>query len=195
MSATARGRRWTLGSFQLFTADCTLPLGELLKFDVLDDTVRARWIEQSSARPELRPILEDACRAARMQTPPHFGESAERRIQRDLESAFKLGRLYLLRTRTGPMANLAAGQSAVQAPPAAKAPRPAPASEKTWIEIQLVDQNDHPVANQRYRLKITDNSYRDGTLPADGTVRVSGIDPGTCELTFLDLDGREWRPA
>src|SRR5687767_5515715 len=110
MSTIARGRRWTLGNFQLFTSDCTLPVAELLTFDVLSDTVRARWIEQSSARPELMPILEDACRAVRTQTPPHFGESVERRIQRDLESAFQLGRLYLMRTRIGPMANLAAVQ-------------------------------------------------------------------------------------
>jgi hypothetical protein len=75
------------------------------------------------------------------------------------------------------------------------APPPRPQREKTWIEVQLVNKKGQPVAGARYRLKITDGSVREGKLNENGSVRVSGIDPGMCEITFLDYDAKEWMPA
>jgi len=65
--------------------------------------------------------------------------------------------------------------------------------EKTWIEIQLVDEEGNPIAGERYILKITDGSTREGTLDAEGKTAVRGIDPGTCTLRFPDLDAREYK--
>jgi hypothetical protein len=72
---------------------------------------------------------------------------------------------------------------------------PKPQREKTWIEVQLVNKKGQPVPGARYRLKITDGSIREGKLNENGSVRVPGIDPGMCEITFLDYDAKEWTPA
>lgn len=82
-----------------------------------------------------------------------------------------------------------------QAEPPKPPPPPTPRRkvEKTWVEFRLVDQLQRPVASARYRLKITDGSVREGRLDADGCVRVAGIEPGTCEICFLDFGKNEWR--
>jgi hypothetical protein len=70
-----------------------------------------------------------------------------------------------------------------------------PGDATTWIEIELLDAAEHPMAGQRYRLTLPDGSVRDGRLDARGFARVDGFDPGTCQVTFPDLDRREWRPV
>jgi hypothetical protein len=64
---------------------------------------------------------------------------------------------------------------------------------KTWIEIRLVDQDGEPVAGAAYRLRITDGSVREGKLGAEGSVRVPGLEPGTCEVSFPEFDAGAWR--
>lgn len=76
-------------------------------------------------------------------------------------------------------------------------PPPAPPSgpppvKTTWIEIELVDQNGKPVASEPYRVTPPDGPARTGTLDDRGFARVDGITPGTCEVTFPKIDGREW---
>ena len=70
-----------------------------------------------------------------------------------------------------------------------------PTQKKVWIEILLVDANDKPVAGEPYRITMPDNSVKDGTLDSNGFARVNGIDPGTCKVTFPQLDGRSWKKA
>jgi hypothetical protein len=66
--------------------------------------------------------------------------------------------------------------------------------EKTWIEIVLMDDRDppKPVSFARYRVELPDGSARDGMLDQHGKARVDGIDPGTCQVGFPGLDGRDW---
>lgn len=71
-------------------------------------------------------------------------------------------------------------------------PPPAPVPRKTWIEIELVDEDDNPVPNQAFRLVLPDGTTRSGTLGENGKYRVSGIDPGTCKVSFPDFDAGEW---
>jgi hypothetical protein len=66
------------------------------------------------------------------------------------------------------------------------------AEEKTWIEIELVDENDEPVPGEKYRITLPDGRVAEGTLDTNGSARVSGIDPGTCQITFPDLDKEAW---
>lgn len=65
-------------------------------------------------------------------------------------------------------------------------------SQKTWVDVQLLDEDGDPVAGERYILKLTDGSIREGNLGADGRVRVNGIDPGNCVVSFPDLHTKEW---
>jgi hypothetical protein len=34
---------------------------------------------------------------------------------------------------------------------------------------------------------------REGTTDAEGSVRVPGIDPGMCEISYPDYDAKEWK--
>jgi type VI secretion system secreted protein VgrG len=84
---------------------------------------------------------------------------------------------------------------------AADAPSHDPTSEenkkkKSWIEIELVDEDKKPVPGERYRITLPDGTtIASGTLDAKGRARVDGIDPGTCKITFPDLDKTVWRPS
>ena len=76
-------------------------------------------------------------------------------------------------------------------------PAPAPSTEtkKDWVEIELVDQDNKPVANERYRVTVPGRDPIEGFLSAEGLARVDGIDPGNCTIEFPDLDGRTWKPS
>jgi hypothetical protein len=65
--------------------------------------------------------------------------------------------------------------------------------EKTWIEIELVDEEGNPVPGERYKITLPDGkTVSEGTLDANGRARVEGIDPGTCQISFPDLDKDAW---
>lgn len=67
--------------------------------------------------------------------------------------------------------------------------------KKAWIEIELVDEEDEPVAGEKYEIKLPDGSVAKGTLDGEGFARVDGIDPGTCDITFPNLDKDAWEKA
>ena len=67
--------------------------------------------------------------------------------------------------------------------------------KKHWIEIELVDEAGKPVAGEPYQVTLPDGStVADGTLDEKGRARVEGIDPGTCKVTFPNLDKEAWKP-
>ena len=75
--------------------------------------------------------------------------------------------------------------------PPSESPQEDPA-EKTWIDIKLLDAENAPVPGERYRVKLPDGSVAEGTLDGNGYARVEGFDPGSCEVTFPDLDKAAW---
>jgi hypothetical protein len=79
----------------------------------------------------------------------------------------------------------------------ARAARVAPREDTTWIEILLVDDSDPPRPQPfiRYRIELPDGAVREGMLDANGRAMLTGIDRGTCEVTFPGLDARDWSPA
>jgi len=68
-------------------------------------------------------------------------------------------------------------------------------SETTWIEIEMVQEDDAPAVGMRYEVKLSDGSVASGTLDEKGQARIEGIPPGNCELAFPDLDGEAWEKA
>jgi len=66
-------------------------------------------------------------------------------------------------------------------------------TRRTWVEVELLDHNRRPVKGAKVEVTLPDGSTTRGTLSNEGTLRVNGIDPGSCSVTFPDLDGREWR--
>ncbi|WP_339721999.1 hypothetical protein [uncultured Paraglaciecola sp.] len=65
--------------------------------------------------------------------------------------------------------------------------------EKTsWIEIELLDEEDAPVPGEKYQIELPDGSIAKGTLDGDGFARVDGVKPGECKVTFPELDKEAW---
>ena len=64
--------------------------------------------------------------------------------------------------------------------------------EKSWIEIEMVDEEDEPVPGEKYKITLPDDSVAEGTLDGKGFARVEGIDEGTCKITFPELDKDAW---
>ena len=75
------------------------------------------------------------------------------------------------------------------APSSARAPK----APLTWIEIQLIGEDDRPIPGEVYRIELPDGSVRQGTLDAKGLARVDRIEPGTCVVTFPRLDEEAWK--
>lgn len=68
-------------------------------------------------------------------------------------------------------------------------------NDTEWIVIELVDDEDRPLPGQRYRVRTPDGRVVHGTLDRNGRARIEGIPGGECDVTFPELDGREWKAA
>ena len=68
------------------------------------------------------------------------------------------------------------------------------ADKAAWIEFRLVDEDNNPVPNEPYRVRLPDQSIMTGMLDSEGRVRFEGIIPGKASICFTSLDEKEWRP-
>lgn len=66
---------------------------------------------------------------------------------------------------------------------------------KSWIEIELVNEEGNPVAGEPFKVTLPDESMFSGTLNEKGFYRIEGIDQGTCKITFPNLDKDAWEKA
>jgi type VI secretion system secreted protein VgrG len=68
--------------------------------------------------------------------------------------------------------------------------------KKSWVEIELVDEDNNPIPGEKYKITLPDGkTVAEGTLDESGFARVDGIDPGTCKVTFPNLDKDAWEKA
>ncbi len=77
---------------------------------------------------------------------------------------------------------------------------PAPQSSRTvgsavqsclsWVEIELVDQDGKPIANQPFVIALADGSERRGMTDGSGRGLVAGVPAGQCHVTFPRLTAR-----
>lgn len=64
--------------------------------------------------------------------------------------------------------------------------------ELSWIEIEMVDEEDEPVPGEKYKITLPDDSVAEGTLDEKGFARVGGFEKGTCKICFPDIDKEAW---
>jgi hypothetical protein len=64
-----------------------------------------------------------------------------------------------------------------------------------WIEIEMVDEAGAPVTGEKYKIETPDGQVSEGTLGSDGKARLDGIEPGSCKVSFPDLDAEAWEKA
>ena len=67
--------------------------------------------------------------------------------------------------------------------------------KKTWIGIELKDNDGNPVPNEAYEIRLPDGTIQTGNLDSLGTAGASEIDPGSCQIRFPNLDAKSWKPA
>lgn len=65
-------------------------------------------------------------------------------------------------------------------------------TSRTFIEIELLDQSGRRFPT-RLRITLPDGSRQQPAF--DGFIRIDGLDPGTCDIEFPDVDGRSWDSA
>ena len=67
----------------------------------------------------------------------------------------------------------------------------------SWIEIEMVyESNGKPVPGLYFEITLPDGeTMASGTLNEKGCARVERIDPGTCKVSFPDLDKEAWEDA
>jgi hypothetical protein len=65
-------------------------------------------------------------------------------------------------------------------------------TKKSWVIVGLDDEAGKPVTGESFELWQGGKLISSGTLDNKGRARVSGIDPGSYDLTFPDLDKDAW---
>lgn len=66
------------------------------------------------------------------------------------------------------------------------------AEKKSWIEIELLDEEKNPVAGEKYEIELPDGKMAKGTLDNKGYARVEGFEAGKCKVSFPKLDKEAW---
>lgn len=62
-----------------------------------------------------------------------------------------------------------------------------------FIELELVGEDDAPIAGVRWEIALPDGGVRRGVTDSRGRARIDRLKTaGTCEVTFPDLDEEAW---
>jgi type VI secretion system secreted protein VgrG len=72
-----------------------------------------------------------------------------------------------------------------------------PGEEKktSWIEFEMLDEEGNPVPGVKCKVTLPDGKVDECTLDDKGRLRYDGIDPGSCKITFPELDKDSWEAA
>lgn len=69
-------------------------------------------------------------------------------------------------------------------------------TEATWIDIELVGEDDEPIPNVRFEVFKPDGTLLGkGRLDENGCGGFQNIDQGDYEVCFPELDQDAWEPA
>lgn len=62
-----------------------------------------------------------------------------------------------------------------------------------WIEIQMIGEDDNPIAGEAYTVKLPNGALITGRLDENGWARIESISSaGECHISFPRLDRRAW---
>ncbi len=66
-------------------------------------------------------------------------------------------------------------------------------SKPDWIAIELVTPSGKPIPREPFIVELADGTRTGGRLDTLGKVRIEGVDPGTCKVSFPERDAKEWK--
>ena len=70
---------------------------------------------------------------------------------------------------------------------------PANKDKTHFVEVELVDDAGKPVTGERVRVTLPDGkTISERSTNEKGLVRIDNIDPGSCKITFPDIDDKAW---
>lgn len=142
-----------------------------------------KWLADPVARRKLLDVYETVTGRAEHQPWAH-GDTHIPMLD-DLAGAFERGELILLGVPDLPAPQLS--------PQPGDRPGGRPQGQKrSWIEIELVDEEGRRVAAE---LVVTLPGGKKLRPAFSGFLRIDDIDPGTCDIEFPGIDGREWGPG
>jgi hypothetical protein len=78
---------------------------------------------------------------------------------------------------------------AQRAAPAQPAAAP-PVEQKHWFEMELLDAQGKPVANEKFEVTLPGGAVKRGATDASGIVRLDDIPAGECKVKFPELKKR-----
>lgn len=61
----------------------------------------------------------------------------------------------------------------------------------SWVEIQLVDEDENPVADAEYTIELPGGSTETGKLDANGFARHETKQAGNCRVVFQDIQASD----
>ena len=94
-----------------------------------------------------------------------------------------------IQTKTG---KYGAAQTKPAKPPQTKEEKK---EKSSWIEVEMVDEDNKPVTGEAYRITLSDGSVAEGTLDDKGCARLEAIGSGNCKITFPNRDQEAWEKA
>jgi type VI secretion system secreted protein VgrG len=63
-----------------------------------------------------------------------------------------------------------------------------PDPQKTWVELEVAYADGAPMALEYYRVDAPGGVTREGWTDEKGKLRLEGLDPGDCKITFPDIE-------
>ena len=94
----------------------------------------------------------------------------------------------MLKLRSEQMRAFQAVTPQLVVPCARRPPQPV----KQWVEVVLVDMEGAPLPGEKYRVTLPGGQVREGTLDSQGQAGFYELEPGSCIITFPDLDRDAW---
>lgn len=70
-------------------------------------------------------------------------------------------------------------------------PPPPPPQELSWVDLEMVDEENNPVAGEYYELTDSSGRVKKGTLNAQGRAHLT-VFPGQCTVRYPHLDRDAW---
>jgi hypothetical protein len=156
-----------------------------------------RWLADPVTRKTVLEIYENARGHSALLARRLQGPELHKYVKSEILQAFRRGEFVLMRLpHLTILPNLVLAdkqnQSAIEEPPPPASPTEQRRKDKTWVGIELVDQDGSPVPGARFVLELADGSKKSGKLDDNGCAQVRDIDQGTYKVTFPDFDGSEW---
>ncbi len=135
------------------------------------------------------PFYASALRSIVAELDPWDARGEDRQVLARVVAAIVAGRLVVVRgTPLLPRGYEGAGPRADRPAEVDRQRSQPPVDATHWVEIYLVDGDNEGIPGQRYLIISPDGRQYRGYTDSLGSARITRMPPGTCQVSFPDLD-------